>query len=166
MRLSKPRTLLIAAAAAMLLAGALVALLSGGSRATDSGARGTLELVVEFNRFADARDDVAPRGDSPGDQVIYSDPVFASDNRTRVGRAMFLNTFQEGSGVLVAGALALRQGTITLAGARVDGAGDLAVTGGTGVYAGARGSYEQGGQVEVRGEDGPVRERVTITFSP
>lgn len=165
MRPPKPRSLLIAAAA-VLMAGALVALLSGGSRAADSGARGTLRLVVEFNRFADARDDVAPRGDSPGDQVMFSDPVFAADNRTRVGRAMFLNTFQEGSGVLVTGALALRRGTITLAGARLDGAGDLAVTGGTGAYAGARGTYEQGGRVELRGEDGPVRERVLITFSP
>jgi hypothetical protein len=45
---------------------------------------------------------------------------------------MFLNTFQQDQGALVAGALRLRDGALTLAGARVDGAGSLAVTGGTG----------------------------------
>ena len=68
-------------------------------------------------------------------------PVFAANNRTRLGRAMMLNTFQGDQGVLVAGALRLRSGTITLAGAHVNGAGNLAVTGGTGAYAGARGTY-------------------------
>lgn len=62
------------------------------------------------------------------------------------------------------GALRLRSGTITLAGARVNGAGNLAVTGGTGTYAGARGTYREGAQVQSLGEDGPIRRRVTITF--
>jgi hypothetical protein len=151
--------------AGALLAGA-IALTAPGEAATSSKASGTLKLVVEFNRAADARDDLAPDGDSAGDQVMYSDPVFASNNRTRRGRAMFLNTFQQGQGVLVAGALRLNDGTITLAGARVNGAGSLAVTGGTGAYAGARGTYaEESKPLQVLGEDGPSRHRVTIRFS-
>ncbi len=74
---------------------------------------------------------------------MYSDPVFASNNRTRRGPAMFHNTFQQDQGGLVAGALRLADGTITLAGARVNGAGSLAVTGGTGAYAGASGTYSE-----------------------
>jgi len=150
--------------AAMLLV-ALVAVAARGQQVAAAPAAGTLKLVVEFNRSADARHDLAPAGDSAGDQVIYADPVFASNNRTRLGRAMFLNTFQEDTGVLVSGALRLRDGTITLAGARVNGAGNLAVTGGTGAYAGARGTYKEGAQVQLLGEDGPLRRRVTITFT-
>ena len=167
---SPPRTLRRAGLAlltAAALACAVVALASGGSEAaTAKPPSGTLKLVVEFDRDADARHDLAPAGDSAGDQVMYSDPVFASDNRTRLGRAMFLNTFQGDQGVLVAGALRLRGGTIALAGAYVNGAGNLAVTGGTGAYAGARGTYAQNNvPLAVLGEDGPSRHRVTITFT-
>ncbi len=155
-----------AVAAAALLVGVIFVSAPPGQAASGSKASGTLRLVVEFNRNADARDDVAPSGDSAGDQVMYSDPVFASNNRTRRGRAMFLNTFQDGQGVLVAGALRLNDGTITLAGARVNGAGSLAVTGGTGAYAGARGTYSEAAEpLQVLGEDGPSRHRVTIRFT-
>jgi hypothetical protein len=148
-----------------LIAGA-IALTASGQAATGSKTSGTLKLVVQFDRDADARDDLAPAGDSPGDQVMESDPVFASDNRTRRGRAMTLTTFQSGQGALVAGALRLSDGTITLAGARVNGSGSLAVTGGTGAYAGARGTYtETAAPFQVIGEDGPTRHRVTIRFT-
>ena len=156
---------ILAVLAGALLAGA-IAIAAPGEAATGSKASGTLKLVVEHDRDADARDDLAPAGDSPGDQVMYSDPVFASDNRTRRGRAMTLNTFQQDQGVLVAGALRLNDGTITLAGARVNGAGSLAVTGGTGAYAGARGTYsEENKPLQVLGEDGPTRHRATIRFT-
>ena len=156
---------ILALLAGALLAGA-IAVTAPGDAATGSKASGTLKLVVEFDRDADARDDVAPDGDSAGDQVMYSDPVFASNNRTRRGRAMFLNTFQQDQGVLVAGALRLNDGTITLAGARVNGAGSLAVTGGTGAYAGASGTYSESAEpLQVLGEDGPSRHRVTIRFT-
>ena len=55
---------------------------------------------------------------------------------------MILNTFQGDQGrAHRRRACRLRSGTITLAGATVNGAGNLAVTGGTGAYAGARGTY-------------------------
>ena len=149
----------------LLTVGALIAVIAAApQRAAGAPAPAPLALVVEFDRMPDARDDLSPDGDSPGDRIIFADPVFASNNRTRLGRAMFLNTFQEDSGVLVTGALRLRNGTITLAGARVNGAGVLAVTGGTGAYAGAGGTYREGAQIQVLGEDGPIRRRVTITF--
>ncbi len=158
------RTRPLAVLGTILLAGALATLTSGGQDVAGARPSGTLRLIVEPNRSADARDDLEPAGDSPGDQVTSADPVFDSANRTRIGRAMFLSTFEEDSGVLMTGALRLRSGTITLAGARVNGAGNLAVTGGTGTYAGARGTYREGAQVQSLGEDGPIRLRVTITF--
>ena len=160
---SSARALLGALGLLLVLAIAIVA--TTGQAASGSKATGTLKLVVEFDRDAGARDDVAPAGDSSGDQVSFTEPVFAADNRTRLGRALFLNTFQDDQGVLVAGALRLRDGTITLAGARVNGAGSLAVTGGTGAYAAARGSYSETAKpLQVLGEDGPSRHRVTIRF--
>ncbi len=160
---TSPRALLGALSALVVIA--IAAIATTGRAATASKASGTLKLVVEFDRNAGARDDVAPAGDSSGDQVSSSQPLFAADNHTRLGRAMFLNTFQDDQGVLVAGALRLRDGTITLAGARVNGAGSLAVTGGTGAYAGARGTYgETAKPLQVLGEDGPSRHRVTIRF--
>lgn len=168
-RAAAPRTIrraVLALLSGAVLAGAVVALAAGGEAAGARAPSGTLKLVVEVDRDAGARDDLAPAGDSAGDQVMRSDPVFASDNATRLGRAMFLHTFQRDQGVLVAGALRLRRGTIALAGARVDGAGTLAVTGGTGAYAGARGTYAQSNvPIAVGGEDGPSRHRVTITFT-
>lgn len=166
-RANRPRALTrvmlgLAVAAAI---GALAAVTLIDQQASAAEGKVTLRLVVEFDRSAGARDDLPPRGDSPGDQVTYTEQVFASDNRTQVGRAMFLNTFQPEQGVLVNGALRLRDGTLTLAGALVNGAGTLAVTGGTGAYTGARGTYRRGEQIQVKGEDGPVRYRVTVTFT-
>jgi hypothetical protein len=158
----------LALLAGVLLAGGLLPLAPNDdfARAAPGALSGTLKLVVEHDRDADARSDLAPTGDSPGDEVMDAAPVFASDNRTRLGRAMFLSTFQADQGALVAGALRLRSGTITLAGARVNGAGSLAVTGGTGTYAGARGTYtESATPLAVQGEDGPARHRVTIRFT-
>jgi hypothetical protein len=150
----------------LLAVGSLAAITAPGQGATSTKPH-TLKLVVEVNRDADARDDLPPAGDSPGDQVMFADPVFDAANRSRIGRAMFLNTFQEAQGVLVAGALRLKDGTITLAGARVNGAGSLAVTGGTGHYAGARGTYTEATApiAPPTTEDGPTRHRVTIVFT-
>lgn len=156
---------LTAALLGLLVVGAIAAIAARGQETNATRPAGTLELVVEFNRFADARDDLSPRGDSVGDRIAYSDPVFDKANRTRLGRAMFVNTFQEGSNVLVAGAIRLRDGTITLAGTLRNGEADIAVTGGTGAYAGWRGTYEQSNTpVELRGDDGPGRYRTTIAF--
>jgi len=149
----------------LLVAGTIAGFVAAGHAAAGSEATGTLKLVVQFDRHANARDDLEPSGDSSGDQVSYTEPVFAADNRTRLGRAIFLNTFQDRQGVLVAGAVRLRNGSITLAGVHVNGAGGLAVTGGTGAYAGARGTWTESGEpIQVLGEDGPSRHRVTIRF--
>jgi len=161
---NRPRALI--GALALLVVVAIAVMATGGQAATGSKTTGTLKLVVEFDRHANARDDVPPAGDSAGDQVSYSQPIFAADNRTRLGRGLFLNTFQGGQGVLVSGALRLRNGTITLAGALANGAGSLAVTGGTGAYAGARGTYSETAKpLQVLGEDGPSRHRATIVFA-
>lgn len=148
------------------LAGAVVALGAGGEPATATAPSGALKLVVEFDRDADARDDLAPAGDSAGDQVMYADPVFNAANTRKIGRAMFVNTFQESQSVLVAGALRLPDGTITLAGTMLSGKAQIAVTGGTGRYAGAQGTYTLGNKpVAAIVGDGPGRYKATIIFT-
>ena len=91
--------------------------------------------------------------------MAYSDPVFDA-NRKRLGRAMFVNTFQEGSNVLVPGRSACATARSPSPGTKRNGEADIAVTGGTGAYAGARGTYvESNNAIELRGEDGPGRYR-------
>lgn len=158
---------LAAVAAASLVVGALVAVTAAGQGAERPKAAETLKLVLELDRFADARHDLDPQGDSPGDQVFSDDAVFDSRNRKRVGRLLTLRSFQEGHRVLVSGALRLGDGTITLAGVLVNGAPDLAVTGGTRAYAGARGTYHQSTKpiVAIVG-DQPGRYALEVMFRP
>jgi len=163
-----PRWRVLAAiVAASLIVGALVALTAAGQGAERPKAAETLKLVLELNRFADARHDLDPQGDSPGDQVFSDDAVLDSRNRRRVGRLLTLRSFQEGHRVLVSGALRLGDGTITLAGVLVNGAADIAVTGGTRAYAGARGTYHQGTKpiVPIVG-DQPGRYALEVMFGP
>jgi len=157
----------VAAALAALLAGAVIAVIAAGPGTASSKATGTLKLVLESNRFADARQDIDPQGDSPGDEVFNDDAVFDASNRKRVGRMLTVNSFQEGNRVLVSGALRLRDGTITLAGVLVNGAPDIAVTGGTRAYAGASGTYHEGTKPIVPiVEDRPGRYTLRIVFAP
>lgn len=153
-------------AAATLTVG-IVAVLSAGAAPAATKVTGTLRLVVEVNRFADARDDLDPAGDSPGDQVFNDDAVLDVDNRRAVGRVMTVTSFQQGGRALQTGALRLRDGTITLAGVLVDGAPEIAVTGGTKAYAGVRGTYRVSAKpiAPIVG-DRPGRYRATIVFVP
>jgi hypothetical protein len=137
---------------------------------------GTLRLVALFDRDEVVFQDFPPPGDSPGDQNTYAQELFDAANRRRVGYSLFVATHVDRrlSGNELRGTLFLARGTIELAGAtlarpvpgigRVNPAGDLAVVGGTGAYAGARGTYRQ-----QRRPFGPVtsrggRYRVTIRF--
>ncbi len=154
-------------AAASLAIGALVAVTAAGQGADRPKAAKALRLVLELNRFADARHDLDPPGDSPGDQVFSDDPVFDFRNRKRVGRLLTVRSFQEGQRVLVSGALRLSDGTITLAGVLVNGAADIAVTGGTRSYAGASGTYRQSTKpIGAIVGDQPGRYPLEVVFGP
>ena len=138
-----------------------------GTGSASSKASGTLRLVVEINRFGDAHQDTDPPGDSPGDESFSEDPVFDAQNRKRVGHKLTLNSFPGGHRVLFTGALALRDGTITLGGVFVNGKPDIAVTGGTRAYAGASGTYHEGTKPIVPiVEDQPGRYTLNIVFAP
>lgn len=162
-----PWRVLAAIAAASLVIGALVAVTTAGQGAERPQAAATLKLVLELNRFADARHDLDPQGDSPGDQVFSDDAVFDSRNLKRVGRLLTIRSFQAGHRVLVSGALRLGDGTITLTGVLVNGAADIAVTGGTRAYAAARGTYHQGTKpiVPIVG-DQPGRYALDVMLGP
>ena len=88
--------------------------------------------------------DVAPKGDSVGDTVVLSNPVYDSDDRTQVGRDQgYCVRTVVGKEYECFWTLILGSGQITVEGPVAD-SGDsiLAVTGGTGKYLGARGSLK------------------------
>ena len=108
--------------------------------------------MVEINRFGDAHQDTDPPGDSPGDESFSEDPVFDAQNRKRVGHKLTLNSFPGGHRVLFTGALALRDGTITLGGVFVNGKPDRAEVGDRFVADGAPvGAFGVHGVLEVAG---------------
>ena len=100
------------------------------------------KLVLIEHALTDHITDLPPKGDSAGDLLTFANPVFLSDDKTQIGR-------DQGYCVRVAAGrsweclwtLRLEDGQITVQGPFDDAADtDLAITGGTGKYAGARGS--------------------------
>jgi hypothetical protein len=119
-----------------MLAGLLAACSSPGPSTT------TLHLVERAT--TDAVGDVAPEGDSVGDVLGFANEVFDETNTTKMGtdNGMCLRT-AAGSAWECVWTVTLNDGQITVEGPFYD-AGDsvLAITGGTGAYAEARGEMQ------------------------
>jgi hypothetical protein len=135
------RTLILMLGAALAGAG-----LAAGAAALASGSQGlshpTRIKVVE-RAVTDQVIDIGPKGDSPGDQLPFANPVFDARNRVRVGS-------DEGNCVRASATQGrwecmwttfLPKGHVTVEGPFRDAfpTSVLAVTGGTGAYANARG---------------------------
>jgi allene oxide cyclase len=156
------RTTVIAAAGAIAAVAAVTADDPVTSRARSAPPTGTLELVEREGpaRFIDN----PPRGGrrrppSVGDQLLTTGVDFDATGQTRLGRSYLTCTFAGASLLNCRGTVVLRDGQITVQGvARDEPATTIAVTGGTGRYAGARGT------MAVRDEG--ARERATLTFLP
>jgi hypothetical protein len=120
---------------------------------------GTLQVVLRQQSFRLV--DLPPKrsGDgppSPGDEAISTYRVLDASGAKRLGRADFVCTAldRRDEHQQCAGTIALSDGQLALQG----DADNVAVVGGSGVYAGARGT--------ATGEDHPDRVDVTVHFLP
>ncbi|MDE2347777.1 MAG: Allene oxide cyclase [Gammaproteobacteria bacterium] len=101
-------------------------------------------LHVVEHALTDATLDLGAKGDSPGDLLTFANPVFDAANRRRVGADQgYCIRVVAGRSWECFWTLTLKTGQITVEGPFRDGVDSvLAVTGGTGAYAGARGSMK------------------------
>jgi allene oxide cyclase len=97
--------------------------------------------VVE-RALTDATLDLGAKGDSPGDLLTFANPVFDAANKTQVGTDQgYCVRVVTGKSWECFWTLLLKEGEITIEGPFYDDKDSvMAVTGGTGKYAGARGS--------------------------
>lgn len=111
--------------------------------AAANASAGEVIAVVE-RADTDAVTDTGAKGDSVGDVLTFANPVFDRANKTKIGtdQGYCLRT-AAGKSWECTWTLSLKDGQITVAGPFLD-AGDsvLAITGGTGKYAGARGQMK------------------------
>jgi hypothetical protein len=108
-----------------------------------SAIAGEVISVVE-RASTDVVTDTGAKGDSVGDVLTFANPVFDKANKTQVGTDQgFCIRTSAGKSWECAWTLSLKDGQITVEGPFLD-AGDsvLAVTGGTGKYAAARGQMK------------------------
>lgn len=101
-------------------------------------------LHVVEHALTDSTLDLGAKGDSPGDLLTFANPVFDAANRRRVGADQgYCIRVVAGRSWECFWTLTLKSGQITVEGPFRDGLDSvLAVTGGTGAYAGARGSMK------------------------
>ncbi len=111
--------------------------------ATASASAGEVVSVVE-HADTDAVTDTGAKGDSTGDVLTFANPVFDKANRTKVGADQgYCVRTAVGKSWECMWTLSLKDGQLTVEGPFMD-AGDsvLAITGGTGKYAAARGQMK------------------------
>jgi allene oxide cyclase len=118
-------------------AGALAALAAVPAHAAEK-----IQLVEHAD--TDATLDLGVKGDSVGDLLTFANPVYDAANKTQVGSDQgYCVRVIAGKSWECFWTLRLKEGQITIEGPFYD-AGDsvMAVTGGTGKYAGAKGSMK------------------------
>jgi allene oxide cyclase len=100
------------------------------------------KLVLIEHALTDHTTDLPPKGDSAGDLLTFANPIFLSDDKTQVGKDQgYCVRVAVGRSWECLWTLRLKDGQITVQGPFDDaGDTDLAITGGTGKYVGARGS--------------------------
>jgi allene oxide cyclase len=116
-----------------------VALMFAAARAS----AGEVVNVVE-HADTDAVTDTGAKGDSAGDVLTFANPVFDKANKTKVGTDQgYCVRTVVGKAWECNWTMSLKDGQLTVEGPFLD-AGDsvLAITGGTGKYAGARGQMK------------------------
>ena len=104
---------------------------------------GTTITVVE-RATTDAVTDTGAKGDSVGDVLTFANEVYDAANKNRIGTDQgFCLRTEVGKSWECAWTLTLADGQITVEGPFSDkGDSKLAITGGTGKYAGARGEMK------------------------
>ena len=128
---------LAALAAALVLA---VFVLTGGAGASGTAAAGPTVHVIE-HATTDATTDTGASGDSAGDILTFANDVYDAANKKKVGtdQGLCIRTVA-GKAYECWWTTFLAKGQITVEGPFYDaGPSTLAITGGTGAYANARG---------------------------
>jgi hypothetical protein len=124
--------------------GAAVVLLSAAALAVPAAGAAAAEMTVVEHATTDAVTDTGAKDDSAGDILTFANEVFDADNKASVGsdNGWCVRTVP-GKAWECFWTLELKDGQITVEGPFLD-AGDsmLAVTGGTGAYAGAKGEMK------------------------
>jgi hypothetical protein len=146
------RRLAVRLAVPLAAAGATAAILAAGSGAQPPTGR-TITLVTKERDSRGAFVDAAPRVRNPrrpaasiGDAYVFTQTVYDAAGTARVGTLSATCTFPrrarnpEGAPMLCHGVYHLQDGDVVGAGLLSGNPGRIAITGGTGAYAGARGT--------------------------
>jgi hypothetical protein len=124
------------------LFGAVAVAAAGGAIAPAAGPPRTLEVVSVEQQCVDV--DVGRKGASAGDQVVCHGTLRDAASSASAGRVRWTCAYlwSEQAGFDCTGLVSLSGGTLQLAGAlsSTSAISDWAVVGGTGAYAGSRGS--------------------------
>jgi hypothetical protein len=101
-------------------------------------------IVVVERPVGETTLDLGAKGDSPGDLLIFANKVYDPANKTQVGSDQgYCVRTEVGKSWECFWTLILKAGQITVEGPFMDeGDSTMAVTGGTGKYAGAKGSMK------------------------
>jgi allene oxide cyclase len=112
--------------------------------ALSAAAAAAEHIVVVERPVGETTLDLGPKGDSVGDLLVFANKVYDAANKSQVGSDQgYCVRTQVGKSWECFWTLLLKDGQITVEGPFMD-TGDslLAVTGGTGKYAGAKGSMK------------------------
>ena len=119
-------------------------LLTGALALTPWAALAAERIQLVERAETDATLDLGAKGDSVGDLLTFANPIYDATNKTQVGSDQgYCVRVVAGKSWECFWTLMLKDGSITVEGPFYD-AGDsvMAVTGGTGKYAGAKGSLK------------------------
>jgi allene oxide cyclase len=128
---------MMAAVLVSLTAGIMVA--RNGSASSASHTPMTLHVIE--HAITDTTVDLGPKGDSLGDEIAFGNPIFNAVNKKQIGHDQW-TCFRAivGKSYECIWTVALAGGQITVEGPFNDASDSvMAITGGTGVYEGARG---------------------------
>lgn len=117
---------------------------TGGAAAAGAGEPHGRTLVVVEHAVHETTVDEGPKGDSRGDQLAFANPVYDARNKTKVGDDLG-SCVRTTPGVAYECTWTLRihGGSLVVTGPFLDsGDSTLAITGGTGKFAGASGSMK------------------------
>jgi allene oxide cyclase len=135
-----------AAAVTLVVSGVAVQQAQAGSSpaphaTTSASSHGVVAFTVVERAKTDTVADTGVAGDSLGDVLAFANPIFSADNKTRIGsdNGSCIRT-AVGKAWECSWTLTLARGSLVVQGPFYDAKdSDLAITGGTGVWASARG---------------------------
>ncbi|HZF14788.1 MAG TPA: dirigent protein [Steroidobacteraceae bacterium] len=126
------------------MSGKVAFIAAAGAALVSVGAQAGNSIAVVEHAATDAVTDTGAPGDTVGDLLTFANPVFDAANKKQVGTDQgYCIRTEVGKAWECFWTISLADGQITVEGPFLDkGDSTLAVTGGTGKYAGARGQMK------------------------